>query len=79
MGIQAWFPTLIYDEGLSPTEEVKQGMLEYVNDFYAKTKDNNIGAANITGDVTGDYQIAKEPQFDWLNKEVATHFKNYLR
>ena len=79
MGIQAWFPTLIYDEGLSPTEEVKQGMLEYVNDFYAKTKDNNIGAANITGDVTGDYQIAKEPQFDWLNKEVATHCKNYLR
>ena len=54
MGIQAWFPTLIYDEGLSPTEEVRQGMLEYVNDFYAKTKDNNIGAANITGDVTGD-------------------------
>ena len=46
-------------------------MLEYVTDFYEKTKEDNIGAANITGDVTGDYQIAKEPQFDWLNKEAS--------
>ena len=79
MAIRAWFPTLTYDEALKPTEKVRQGMLNYVNDFYERNKEQNIGSANITGDVTGDYQIAKEPAFNWLNKQVAHHCKNYLR
>jgi uncharacterized protein (TIGR02466 family) len=79
MTVKAWFPTLTYDEELKPTDQVRQGMLDYVDAFYERNKEQNIGSANITGDVTGDYQIAKEPAFNWLNKQVAHHCKNYLK
>jgi hypothetical protein len=79
MAIEVWFPTLIYDEALKPTEQVRQGMIDFVDKFYENHKEERVGSANITGDVTGDYQISKEPAFHWLNKEVARHCKLYLK
>ena len=79
MAIEAWFPTLVYDEHLKPTEQVRKGMLDYVDKFYEENKAERIGASNITGDVTGDYQIAKDPAFHWLNREVFKHCKLYLK
>ena len=79
MAVEAWFPTLIYDEALKTPKETYEGMISYVDAFYEKNKENKRGSANITGDVTGDYQISKDPAFHWLNKEVARHCKLYLR
>ena len=79
MAIEVWFPTLIYDEALKPPEQVRQGMIDFVDKFYEKHKEERIGSANITGDVTGDYQIAKDPAFHWLNNEVFKHCKLYLK
>ena len=79
MAVEAWFPTLIYDEALKPPKETYEGMLSYVDAFYEKNKEDRIGSANITGDVTGDYQISKDPAFHWLNREVARHCKLYLK
>ena len=79
MTIEVWFPTLVYDDDLKPSQEIYKGMIDYVDAFYEKNKENKRGSANITGDVTGDYQIAKEPAFHWLNKEVFKHCKNYLK
>ena len=79
MAVEAWFPTLIYDEALKPPKETYEGMISYVDAFYEKNKEDRIGSANITGDVTGDYQISKDPAFHWLNREVARHCKLYLK
>ena len=79
MAVEAWFPTLIYDEALKPPKETYEGMISYVDAFYEKNKENKRGSANITGDVTGDYQISKDPAFHWLNREVARHCKLYLK
>ena len=79
MAVEAWFPTLIYDEALKTPKETYEGMISYVDAFYEKNKENKRGSANITGDVTGDYQISKDPAFHWLNKEVARHCKLYLK
>ena len=68
MAVEAWFPTLIYDEALKPSKETYEGMISYVDAFYEKNKEDRIGSANITGDVTGDYQISKDPAFHWLNR-----------
>ena len=79
MAVEAWFPTLIYDEALKPPKETYEGMISYVDAFYEKNKEDRIGSAYITGDVTGDYQISKDPAFHWLNREVARHCKLYLK
>ena len=79
MAVEAWFPTLIYDEALKPPKETYEGMISYVDAFYEKNKEDRIGSANITGDVTGDYQISNDPAFHWLNREVARHCKLYLK
>lgn len=78
MALKSWFPTIIYDETLEPERNVSKRMLQYAVDFHLNNEDKLEDAANVTGDVTGDYQIAHKPEFKWLNKEVFNHCKKYL-
>jgi len=74
MAIDYWFPTVIYRDILTPTPDTSQAMLDYVNKFRSKHKDTY----SVTGDTVNEYQIAEQPEFSWLNKEVLRHCHLYL-
>ena len=80
MRTQLLFPTVMYTADLEPPEEVSLGMFEYFKKYYARNRNiyrQNRGG-NITGDVTGDFQIASKQQFFWLNNQVLHHCYQYL-
>ena len=80
MGTQLLFPTVMYTADLEPPEEVSLGMFEYFKKYYARNRNiyrQNRGG-NITGDVTGDFQIASKQQFFWLNNQAIAAVSSYL-
>jgi len=75
MTIDLWFPTAVYTEYLNPSDEVRQEMLDYVEEFIK----SNESMYSITGDTVNAFQISKEKEFTWLNKEIAKHCYKYLK
>lgn len=81
MPIETWFPTSIYYEDLLPDEEVRNGMISYVDSFYEKNKhkiNTSDHVGNMTGDVNNDFLIHNDPNFYWLNQKIANACKVYL-
>ena len=74
MTIDLWFPTAVYTEYLNPSDEERQGMLDYVEEFIK----SNESMYSITGDTVNAFQISKDKEFTWLNKEIAKHCYQYL-
>ena len=75
MTLDYWFPTLVYTEVLKPPAKRERMMVDYVDKFRLKHPDEY----SITGDVKNEYQIASQPEFNWLNKEVYLHCIEYLK
>jgi len=75
MTFTSLFPTVVYTTNLNPSEQITSEMLSYFEDYILKNDPNN---ANLTGDVTGDFQIANQRQFSWLNRQVVKHCADYL-
>tara|TARA_R100000005_G_C4906433_1_gene146132 strand:+ start:27 stop:665 length:639 start_codon:yes stop_codon:yes gene_type:complete len=75
---ESWFPSTIFYEDLQPPRKVKQGMLKYVDNFYNTHKGDLKEKDNLTGDVYDDYTIHRRPEFEWLNRSVSRHCKQYL-
>lgn len=75
---ESWFPSTIFYEDLQPPRKVKQGMLKYVDNFYNTHKGDLKEKDNLTGDVYDNYTIHRRPEFEWLNRSVSRHCKQYL-
>ena len=75
MQVDMWFPTVVYTEGLKPPPDIRQGMLDSIDKFHSQNPDDY----TVTGDVVSEYQVAKRPEFSWLNKEVGWHCYQYLK
>ena len=80
MTLECWFPTVIFHEDLDPPDEVHTDMLEYVDGFFEKYKDQfkYTDTENITGDVHNDYLLHHNPIFYWLNRQISDAAVTYL-
>ena len=80
MALESWFPTVIFYEDLDPPDEVHTDMLEYVDGFLEKYKDEfkDSDTGNITGDVHNDYLLHHNPIFYWLNQQISDAAGIYL-
>tara|TARA_R100000781_G_scaffold28239_1_gene20915 strand:- start:1170 stop:1862 length:693 start_codon:yes stop_codon:yes gene_type:complete len=74
MQLDYWFPTIVYTEVLEPPPDVYNSMLSHVDRFHSEHSEEY----TVTGDTVNYYQIAKSPDFSWLNKEVAKYTLKYL-
>lgn len=79
MTIDLWFPTVIYHEDLKPSQDTKQGMLEYFEEIYdTYSKSDRVEKGSYSGDNDQDYKMFNDRRFYWLNSEISFHCKNYL-
>ncbi len=76
--IDSLFPTTVYHTQLEPSDEVHQGMVEYIDKFYNKNVQHLGFVPSFTGEILGDSQIAKQPEFDWVTKQLTSHIKKYI-
>lgn len=74
MSLDYWFPTIVYTNILKPPPDIYQSMLTYVDKFHSEHPDEY----SVTGDTVNEYQTVKNPEFNWLNKEVARLSYTYL-
>jgi uncharacterized protein (TIGR02466 family) len=80
MSVFEWFPIAIYETRLSPPKKVKRDMLRfmenYENEIYSQEEYKD--KKNITGDVTGNGDIANKKEFSWLVNQVSDETRKYL-
>ena len=77
MTIDLWFPTVIYHEDLKPSQDTKQGMLEYFEEIYdTYSKSDRVEKGSYSGDNDQDYKMCNDRRFYWLNSEISFHCKN---
>lgn len=69
-----WFPTPLLKDTLEPSEEVRAGMLNYINTTSDRLNDDK----TYFGDTAGTSALHKQEPFDWLNKEVGRCAEAYL-
>ena len=85
--IETWFGTPIYYADLSPSDKDSAMMNQYLTNFH-ESEQSHLAAPgqyfsqsdrpNLTGDVYGDYQIASQKPFRWLNKQINIHMEKFL-
>ena len=78
MTFTSLFSTVVYTADLNPSEDTSSEMIDYLENYFLINQDILHVGGNLTGDVTGDFQIASKRQFAWLNHQVVKHCSNYL-
>lgn len=78
-GFHSLFPSLIYCKTLDTPDDIHERMTDYVEKFYSEQADSEEDyKPNITGDVSNNYTIHNQPEFEWLNNAIADACDQYF-